>query len=197
MPRHEPRQEVYAPAEDSFLLQDCVINFCRNRAEIEGRKISNILDIGTGTGIQAISASSFAQRVIAADVNEEALKVAGENIREKGIKNIKLIKSDLFKNIPRQKFELILFNPPYLPAEKRQKLQKSLAVDGGKKGSEIIWRFLKSAKAHLADDGAVLLLFSTLTGDVERILERCGYKFKKIAEEKLFMEKLLVYELRK
>ncbi|HLD88970.1 MAG TPA: HemK2/MTQ2 family protein methyltransferase [Candidatus Nanoarchaeia archaeon] len=183
---------IYQPAEDSFLLQEQVRLFWKKR------RIRKAIDMGTGTGIQAIEASKFSGEVLAVDINEGALNIARKNIEKKAIKNIKLIKSNLFGRIPKQKFDLIIFNPPYLPEEDNQqdKQQKSPVVDGGKKGHEVIELFLGQARNYLANGGAILLLFSTLTGDVEAVMKKQNYKFKKLAEEKLFMEKLFVYELR-
>ncbi|MDI6738732.1 MAG: methyltransferase, partial [Nanoarchaeota archaeon] len=93
------------------------------------------------------------------------------------------------------KFDLIIFNPPYLPFERNEDRETALQVAGGKKGHEIIEGFLKQAKSHLEKNGKILLLFSSLSGDIEKIMAKEGYKFKKIDEKPLFFEKLFVYEL--
>ena len=59
------------------------------------------------------------------------------------------ITSDLFDKIPKnKKFDIVAFNPPYLPEDKREDKESQLTTTGGKKGNEITLRFLKKAK-HL------------------------------------------------
>ena len=126
---------IYEPSEDSFLLADVVKKYSKGKS---------VLDIGTGSGIQTISAiSSGAKFVLASDINEEALKHV-----KTAYTNIQTIHSNLFSNIS-GKFDLIIFNPPYLPADKREDAESQEVTTGGKKGDEIIIKFLKHAKEHL------------------------------------------------
>ena len=110
----------------------------------------------------------------------------------------------MFKSI-KGKFDLIIFNPPYLPEERDYhgiKMTKEdfnyvndIALVGGKKGWETTDRFLKEAKNFLNKDGKILLSFSSLGGNVEEIFERYGYKSKKLGEKRIFFEVLTVYLL--
>ena len=109
---------LYDPAEDSIMLQEQVRKYAKGK----------VLDLGTGTGIQALTALEKTKNVLASDINEEAVK----NCEKLGIN---CIKSDLFKNI-KEKFDLIIFNPPYLPDDKI-KLEDNLNYIGGKKGNEL------------------------------------------------------------
>src|SRR3989338_8564059 len=95
---------IYEPAEDSYLLQSCIRQYA----------IGRVLDVGTGSGIQAITAASSPQvrEVVAIDLNEEAI----ERLKEQNIPKIRPIVSDLFENVS-GKFDLIIFNPPYLPQD--------------------------------------------------------------------------------
>ena len=103
------------------------------------------------------------------------------------------IYSDLFSNI-KEKFDIIIFNPPYLPEDKNNKedRESKLATTGGKKGSEIINRFLQQAKKHLTKDGKIFLLTSSLTKNINWL----DYKKKLIAKKKLFFEELMVWEIK-
>jgi len=179
---------IYFPAEDSLLLAKCVEKICRKMLrENENLKI---LDIGTGSGIQAMSALKagvLKKNILAADINRKAV----DFMRKKGF-NARV--SCLFSKIP-GKFDLIIFNPPYLPKDLREDEKSARATTGGKKGFEIIERFLKEAKRHLNKDGKILFLFSSLSGDVENLFKKYGFKAKKIDEEKLFFEKLYAYLL--
>ena len=113
---------IYEPAEDSLLLQEQVKKFVK-----QGMKI---LDIGTGSGILAETAKQLGGMVLAADINLESVK----HVQSKGINSVV---SDLFSNI-KEKFDLIIFNPPYLPKEDMEPEDSRLATTGGENGNEII-----------------------------------------------------------
>ncbi|MCK5149296.1 methyltransferase domain-containing protein [Candidatus Pacearchaeota archaeon] len=97
------------------------------------------------------------------------------------------------KGFPR-KYNLIIFNPPYLPEDKREPKNSCLATTGGKKGNEIILRFLKQAKKYLEEDGKIFLITSSLSEKID--FEKLGYKEKEIGCEKLFFERLCVWEIK-
>ena len=82
------------------------------------------------------------------------------------------------------KFDLILFNPPYLPEDKREDTASSIATTGGKKGDEIILRFISKAKSHLNNNGIILLLLSSLTPKDKILSSLKKYRFKKEILEK-------------
>lgn len=168
---------IYEPREDSFLLQKYVKKYAKGK----------VLDMGTGSGILAITVLEKTKDVLAVDINSKVIKL----LKKKGI-NAKV--SNLFSKV-KGKFDLIIFNPPYLPEDKREPKDSASATTGGKKGYEIIERFLKQAKKFLKKDGKILIVFSSLTGDVEEMIKKYDYKFKKLEEKKLFFEKLYVYLL--
>lgn len=172
---------IYQPSDDSYLLEKYVSNFAK------GKKV---LDMGSGSGIQALSAiNSNASSVLAADINPESIKF----LKDRGIT---AIKSNLFSNI-KGKFDLIIFNPPYLPQDSREDKASQLATTGGKNGDEIILRFLKNVKSHLNDGGIILLLLSSLTPreKIDSILNKNKLKKEILGKKKLFMESLEVWKL--
>ena len=166
--------DIYRPAEDTFLILKEIKNFA----------FGKVLDMGTGSGILALEAAQSADSVIGVDVNERALDYARKKANFKGIKNVQFVKSDLFSYFNDEKFDLIIFNPPYLPEDKREPLGSALATTGGKQGYELMERFFSSVSKFLEDDGKVLVLFSSLTGQdkVHFILEERGFNFQKLAE---------------
>ena len=168
---------IYEPGEDSFLLVSFIIKYAKN----------SVLDMGCGSGILALEAMKYTNNVLAADINSKAV----EYCKNQGIN---AVKSNLFSNI-KGRFGLILFNPPYLPKDRRENKKDAAALAGGRKGHEIIERFLKDAKKHIEEDGKILIVVSSLTGDAEKLFKKHGYKFKKLAEESYFFEKLKVYML--
>ena len=169
---------IYEPGEDSFLLQKHIKDYA------SGKKI---LDLGTGCGILAEEAAKYTSTLLASDINEEAVALVKS-------KKIKTVVSDLFSNI-KETFDLIIFNPPYLPEEEQEDEDRKKITTGGKQGFELLERFLKEANKHLTQNGKILLIVSSLTGDVEFLFRKYNYTFKKIDQENLFFEKLFVYEL--
>lgn len=168
---------IYEPQEDSFLLQKYVKKYAKDK----------VLDMGSGSGIQAEAALTKTKDVLAADIDEESLNLLKN-------KCIKCIKSDLFSNIS-GKFDLIIFNPPYLPDEESEDMKIKNVTTGGKIGYELLIKFLKQAKTHLKVGGKILIVFSSLTNKnkINTNLKSLKYKFKCLEIKKLFFEELYVY----
>lgn len=179
--------EVYEPAEDTFLILK----------EIKEYAHGNILDMGTGSGVLALEAAKKADYVIGLDINEDAINYARQKAGFKQVDNIEFHHSDLFSYFKKNpmKFDLIIFNPPYLPKDKREPFESALATAGGKKGYEILDRFFSKASSFLNPFGKILVLFSSLTGKdkVHDIIESYGFNYQKLAELGLFGETLFVY----
>jgi len=177
---------IYQPAEDSYLLQDSLIKFLKNK-----QKSIKILDMGSGSGIQAQTCKKLSfNNITTADINPKAI----EHLEKQ---ELNPIISDLFSNI-KQKYGLIIFNPPYLPLDKREPKDSQLATTGGKQGYELIINFLKQSKKHLKNKATILLLFSSLSNP-EKIIQKAKfleYKIKQINSQKLpFFEEIFVYQL--
>ncbi|MCX8147629.1 MAG: methyltransferase, partial [Candidatus Woesearchaeota archaeon] len=131
--------------------------------------------------------------VIAADIQKEAIEECKRNI--KNIK-VKFIVSDLFENIPKKKFDTIIFNPPYLPEDIKL---KDITVEGGKKGYETLERFFNYANGFLKPNGVILIVFSSLTNKakVNEFIENHLLEFKELERQRIFFEELYVYMIRK
>lgn len=177
---------VYEPREDSYLIGSQIKKYIKGKEK-------KVLEIGTGTGYLAIEASKYVKSVLAVDINGRAVQKA--RTATKAIKNIKVKKSDIFSEI-NGKFDYIIFNPPYLPKDSKV---KDIAVDGGKKGYEVIERFLSSAADYLATKGKILLLFSSLTDkdSINLIIDKHFFSKIQVSKKKLDFEELYVYLIEK
>lgn len=183
---------VYEPAEDSFLLAE-------NLSVKEG---DVVLDMGTGCGLIAVLAAEKAKKVVATDVNPQAIRCTMQNAVLNNVPNkIETQQGDLFKPIRKsERFDLILFNAPYLPSEEWEEQDlASQAWAGGKNGRKIINRFIQEAPAHLRMSGRILLVQSSLS-DVEqslRMFSELGLVARVIAQCKVAFEAIVVIEARR
>lgn len=136
----------------------------------------NVLDLCTGSGAIGISIAKLSDdgrkdgiKVMLSDISEDALSVARENIELNGVGDkVKTAKGDLFtpfkKLFGRQKFDMIVSNPPYVRADVIPTLQKEIrehepmnALDGGEDGLCFYRRIAEEAKDYLASGGVLLL----------------------------------------
>ncbi len=171
---------VYPPREDSLLLLESV--------EIKPGEM--VLDIGTGTGIIAIAAALSGADVYATDISERALECADKNAKKNGVE-IEFIRADMTGGI-RGKFDVITFNPPYLPASDVEYGDISTALESGEGGSSHIKRLISRYPELLKNGGKAYFVASSVTkSDFLDI----GHKVKKIGERSLFFEKLYVFML--
>jgi len=177
---------IYEPEEDSLMLQKHIKDYIKNKSV-------KVLDLGAGSCILAEEAQKYADNVLAVDINPEVAEVAKK-------KNIKFLESNLFQNpkLKSEKFDLILFNPPYLPALEGEDEDIKRITTGGKEGHELLEEFLKIVKEHLNKSAKILLICSSLTnnGNVESLFEKYSFKFKIIDKEDAFFEKIYLYELK-
>ena len=138
-----------------------------------------MLDMGTGTGFIAFAARNV-REVIGVDIDKESIDHANERNESD---NIKFYESDLFSNVS-GKFDLITFNPPYLPPSEYDD-----GIDTTDHG--IIERFLYQAKNYLKKNGKILIVFSSLSN----FKRDNSYRWEKLDEISVGFEKLFVYEL--
>ena len=179
---------VYEPAEDSFF-------FAENLYFQAGMRI---LDVGTGSGILGIIASKNAQEVIFLDLNPYSLLCAKQNTSRNKVKSdIKFIRSDLFSSLREvAKFDVILFNAPYVPTERgEEESWIGRAWAGGTSGRKIIDRFISTAPKQLEPSGKIFLMQSSLA-NIEETQEKfllLGLETKVVASLRLaFFETLFL-----
>ena len=173
---------VYVPAEDSYLLAD----------NLEIKKGQSVLEIGTGSGIVAMYASRLTDDITVTDINFDACELARKNFAENGIENIEILWGNLFEVVENRKFDVILFNTPYLPTEDDEVLDNTInyAFDGGLNGRKVIDLFLNEVGNHLNDGGIVQMIQSSLSGNNETLarLDEMGFIAEIAASEHFFFE---------
>ena len=170
---------IYEPSDDTYLLID---SLPKNFAGM------NVLEVGTGSGIIAEEmVKRGASWVLATDLDLEAALSAKS-------RGLEVIVSDLFSAFNHKAlFDIIIFNPPYLPSDF---WSDSMAWTGGSGGWELSYKFIMHAKDHLAPKGKIFIVLSSLTCD--RVLRACadlGLSRYEVAFKEFFFEKLCVYEI--
>ncbi len=172
---------VYEPSEDSFLLADAALS--------EIKDSERLLEVGCGSGIvSAVLKANTGAKIAGIDINPDAAKCTKEN-------GIDTIRGDLLSCI-KGKFDMIIFNPPYLPTSEEERTGGWLntALDGGYDGRRVIYRFLEESGRCLAGKGKLLLLVSSLSGieEVKSKMEALGYTVEIKTQERYMFETLAV-----
>ncbi len=181
---------VYEPQEDSFLLKEFVKKYAKGTA----------LDMGTGSGLQAREAahSKRTSKVFAVDVDKKAITFAKKAANHRHHKKITWLVGDLFSPFRKKKylhyFDTIIFNPPYLPQDHKI---PDISLEGGKRGHEIIARFLHDVNNYLKPDGIILLVFSSLTPNVHELLTENMLVGKELGKTHMFFEDIFVYLIKR
>ena len=171
--------DVYEPCDDTYMLMETALN--------EVRPTDSVLEVGTGCGVIAKRVAERARCVIATDKNPRAV----ENAKLNGVE---ATMGNLFADLD-SRFDLIIFNPPYLPSGRDVPGDwQTRAWDGGPSGREVIVRFLSQVGNYLTQKGRVLLVISSITGykDVTELMHVQFRIVRVIAERKFFFETLYV-----
>lgn len=177
---------VYEAAEDSHLLARAAVE----RAEPDDL----VLDVGTGSGyVAGTVAETTGARVLGSDINPHACRRA----REAGVE---AVRADLVAPFRDAAFDLVTFNPPYLPTAEEEERDDWMerALSGGESGREVVDPFLDTVRRVLSPEGRVLLLVSSLTG-IDAVRDRArsnGLTTREVSTESFPFERLVVLSLR-
>ena len=187
--------EVYEPSEDTFLLLDS-INVITNQ---------KVLEIGAGTGIISLYCAQKGATVICSDINPYAIEIINKNIQENKKQlngSIEVRTGDLFEIvIEKETFDIIIFNPPYLPTTKDEKKGISewyaKSFDGGPTGLTVTIKFLKELKPYLKKDGKAYFIYSSLSKkqQLEQTLKSLSFKYTIIKKLRCDDEILSIYQI--
>ena len=175
-------ENVYVPAEDSYLLAE----------NLEIKEGQSVLEIGTGSGIVAMYASRLTDKITVSDINFDACELARKNFEANNIENIEILFGNMFEPVEKRKFDVILFNTPYLPTEDDEVIDDTInyAFDGGLNGRKVIDLFLNEVGNHLNDGGIVQMIQSSLSGNEETLekLDNLGFIAEIKESEHFFFE---------
>lgn len=171
------RASEYAPAEDTFLLED----------HVRGRSGRRALDIGSGSGYITRSLEESFETVVGTDISHSVLR--GQTYG--GPNRVCCDGADALSGL----FDLVVCNPPYLATDRID----DVATDGGPGGTLVPLRIVRSAAPRVAPGGALLFVASSLSGYGEVIAEagRLGLAAGVLARKRLFFEELVVVEARR
>lgn len=183
-------ENVYEPSDDTFFFAD----------NLNVKEKERVIDLGTGCGFLGIIAAKKASKVIAVDINPYAVHCAKMNAKLNEVNNkMFFLQGDLFSSIKTGTFfDLILFNPPYLPIEPKDNFSWiELAWAGGLNGRQVIQRFINDAPKYLERKGKILLLQSSLS-DVKATLKsfkKNNLKASIVGKRRLpFFETIMIYK---
>jgi release factor glutamine methyltransferase len=162
---------VLIPRPETELVVVALLDLAKARPEGE----LSIADVGTGSGILAVTAAKHLPRarVTAIDASPAALKIAAANAADHGVAGrIEFVQSDLFVSVPLRQFDFVLSNPPYVSTAEYDKLPRDVrdfepreALEAGPCGTEVIQRLVPEAAQRLNPAGHLLVEISPMIHD--------------------------------
>jgi release factor glutamine methyltransferase len=164
-------------------------------AQIDSRLVSRdaeVLDMGTGSGVCAVFAARYARRVVAVDINLAAVRCTGINSMLNDLEHtIEVRHGDLFAPVAGERFDLILFNPPFLrgmPRNDRERAWRSV---------DVAERFAAGVRDHLKPRGSALVVLSSFGGAPVFLEEfrKHGFAISVLAERRFITERLAIFRL--
>jgi release factor glutamine methyltransferase len=178
--------DVLIPRPETELLVMTLLDLARSRP---ARDPITICDVGTGSGIIAVSAAKHlpAARVVAVDVSPPALEVARMNVRDHGVEErVELVESDLLAALPpERRFDFVVSNPPYVTRAEMESLAPEVrdfepheALLAGDRGTEVIESLIPQAADHLPPGGHLLVEINPVLHDAVQSLLAADGRFQ-------------------
>ncbi|HEV2965559.1 MAG TPA: peptide chain release factor N(5)-glutamine methyltransferase [Chthoniobacterales bacterium] len=157
-------KRAMVPRPETEELVELVIGESPSRTS-SNRKPERIVDVGTGSGIIALSlARQFPEtKVLAIDISDDALALARENAARLGLdERVQFRKGDVLENLD-ERFDLIVANLPYIPMQDRHLLSREVLHDPevalfvAERGDELIRKLIEQAPLHFNGAGLLAL----------------------------------------
>ncbi len=178
-------KNVLSPRQETELVAEETIK--------EAKKLMDqpkILDLMTGSGVIAITiALETNSTVFASDISKAALEVAKKNAKANSAK-VKFVESDMFKGFKREKFDIIVSNPPYIASKKIlalddevKKYDPLISLDGGEDGLYFYREIANLAPKFLKDGGELILEIGNTQGASVKKLLQNNFKNIKIKKD--------------
>jgi len=172
--------EVYGPSEDTLLLLRAI--------EGLGKRFKRAVEIGSGSGLISARLGELSDEVHAVDISLNAIRRTRDLLKRSGVwGRAHPVCGDLLTAYRSSKlFDLIVSNPPYLEPEVGDR-----AIEGGWR---LVDRLVEDASKRIERGGVLLIVVSSLTSNLESILEKLrgeGFSIKVVDKAKLFFEELL------
>ena len=169
------KRRPYLSSQDSLLLREA----------IRGRSGGSCLEIGAGNAGALVELAEVYGIAAGTDL------VAPESVEWKGSRG-SFVLADAASCFNDESFDLVVFNPPYLPSATIE----DVAVDGGIGGVQVTLHFLREAMRVVKKGGRILLLLSSENPlqEIQQVCSEKGFELKKVAEKRLFYEELYVFE---
>lgn len=178
---------VLIPRPETEIMVEYIIDYIEKNY---GVKQVNVLDIGIGSGAISLSIAKYLEntRVYGIDIGYIPIKVANINKDRFGLENVEFYQGDLFEPLEsagvKEKFHIIISNPPYIKSKDIEKLQEEvrnfepmLALDGGEDGLVFYRKITAQSKGYLKSKGMLIYEIGYDQGlDVKEILIEEGFK---------------------
>ena len=183
-------ENVLIPRQDTETLVEEVIEIAK---KINAKKI---LDLCTGSGAIAISLAKYLPntQMTALDISSKALEVAKLNAKTNNVESqITFVESNLLENLPKEKYDIIVSNPPYIKQDIIKELDKEvqkephIALDGGKDGLDFYRKIIDSGYEYLKYGGYLCLEIGyDQKEEVMNLLDNNGQYINKICIKDLY-----------
>jgi ribosomal protein L3 glutamine methyltransferase len=147
-------------------------------------RLSRVLDLCTGSGCIAVATAHYLPGVSvdAVDISAAALEIAVENAALHGLEDrIDLVRSDLFANLTGRCYDLIVSNPPYVPAADMDSLPSEYLAEpaaglvAGDDGLDIVLQILRQAPGFLSPSGVLICEVGESQERLQRVLEKVPF----------------------
>ncbi|MBP7687643.1 MAG: methyltransferase [Thermoflexales bacterium] len=153
---------------------------------------TSVLDLGTGSGLNAIMAAQRSRCVTATDINPEAVRCARINVLLNHVEErVEVFEGDLFAPLIDRRFDVIVFNPPFFRGVPRDRLDQAW------RSTDVIERFAAEVREHLAPQGYSLVIYSSTADEaaLRRAFEANDLHYSIFAQRDVLNEVLTIYRV--